>query len=503
MKLRDIVARLRGQTTTVTFVDDKGVRTVRTFDELHGDVLGVLERLKACGVRAGCRVGIAAPSQYAWMVWDLACLAHGCVSVAFPNEAPSQPLDELVDAHALTLLAVDAAWLGEHAAHGERVVDIDPGVPSSEAAWVEPVVHDHDDIVHSLVFSSGTTGKTKGLIISRPGTEKLLTLYHEAFGVAPGERFLTFLPLANYQQRMIYYFCLYHRVDFVSVPFALLFAGLKEHAPTFVIAPPVLYETLQSLTRASVGAAASADPGALSRRLNEITGGRIRYMITGMAPIKRAALDFFWDCGIALYEAFGITEAGMVAWNKPGALRVGTVGKPAEPGSVSLTDEGEVIITRDHLLSIGYFESSDEDAQSTFIGQNSVATGDIGAFDDDGFLRVIGRKKDAIITRNGEKFHPEPIELQIHRDARVGVAVVLPCERAGLSAVISTKHHGDPEAVQALRAHVAAVNQALSAQQQVRHLVFTDRDFTVENGFRTRNLKLNRKAIAAAFLVGS
>ena len=139
-------------------------------------------------------------------------------------------------------------------------------------------------------------------------------------------------------------------------------------------------------------------------------------------------------------------------------------------------------------------------ARMTFVGPRCVATGDIAQFDDEGFLSIVGRKKDAIITANGEKFHPEPIESLIHRDPRVGVAVVWADERAGLSAVISTKSHADPAATDQLRAHVAAINQALPAQQQVKRIVFTDREFSVENGLRTKNMKLNRKAIAAAFV---
>lgn len=496
MKLEDIIERLRGESCTLTFVDDKGAPAVKTFHQLHGDTLAVVERMNALGVTAGCRVGIAAPSTYPWIVWDLACIALGCVSVALPNDKPQREWHELIETYRLTLLAVESDWLDDAALRHERVVDID----GSAAAPSQPCagrVIEHPHGTHSLVFSSGTTGKTKGLIVSAAGTHKLLDLYFDAFGVAPGERFLTFLPFANYQQRMVYYFCLYHRVHFVAVPFPLLFASLKKYKPTFVIGPPVLYENLQNLTRASAGA---QDREAWSRKLAELTGGCIRYMITGMAPIKRATLDFFWDCGISLYEAFGITEAGMVAWNKPGSVCVGTVGRPAEAGTVSLSEEGEVIITRDALLSLGYFESSEEDARSTFIAPNSVATGDIAQFDADGFLHIIGRKKDAIITNNGDKFHPEPIESQIHRDPRVGVAVVLADDRVGLTAVISTRQHDDPEVTRQLRAHVAAINETLPAQQRVKHIIFTDREFGIENGLRTRNLKLNRKGIAAAFL---
>jgi long-subunit acyl-CoA synthetase (AMP-forming) len=508
MKLAALVARLRDSHHTLTLADDAGVETVRTFHDLYVDTLAVVDRLRALGAVPGCRIGLCAPSHYAFMAWDLACLAIGAISVTLPNERPAAGADlgELIERYRLTLLAIEPSWRPVPACRDDRLqrlVDLDPTftapLPRPREA-VDAVPADDRPGTHSLVFSSGTTGKTKGLVISAAGTEHLLDLYHDAFGVAPGERFLTFLPFANYQQRMVYYFCLWHGVDFVSVPFPQLFAGLKKHRPTFTIAPPILYESLHTLARASVGPQRANDPDALRAKLHELLGGRVRYLITGMAPIRRATLDFFWTHGLALYEAFGITEAGMVAWNKPGAVRVGTVGRPAEAGSVTLSDEGEVIVTRPDLLSFGYFESSEEDAANTFRGPHAVATGDIAAFDGDGYLTVIGRKKDAIITRNGEKFHPEPIEHAIHGDPRVGVAVVLPSDRAGLAAVISTRHHADPAAVAALRAHVDVVNATLPAQQQVRHLVFTERDFTVENGLRTRNLKLNRRAIAAAFL---
>ncbi|KAA1003856.1 long-chain fatty acid--CoA ligase [Paraburkholderia panacisoli] len=506
MRLDEIIGRLRDKPNTLTFVDDKGDQTVKTFHELFIDVLATIERGKGLGLIPGCRVGIAAPSAYLWMVWDLACIGLECVSVALPNDRLHKPCAASIDQYQLTVMVVEPGWPAPDAPPHERVVGINvaPDTQAGYSQQVLPVVVQHAPDTHSMVFSSGTTGKNKGLIVSRAGTENLLNLYFDAFGFEPGDRFLTFLPFANYQQRMIYYYCLYHGVDFVAVPFQLLFASLKLQRPTFVIAPPVLYETLQNLARASVGTHKGDDAaghrGALSQRLKELTGGNMRYMITGMAPIKRAALDFFWECGIPLFEAFGITEAGMVAWNKPGCVRVGTVGKPAEAGSVSLSGEGEVIVTRKALLSLGYFESSEEDARSTFIGPNAVATGDIGEFDDDGFLRVIGRKKDAIVTSNGEKFHPEPIETMLHQDPRVEVAVVMAGRRAGLCVVISTRRHDDPEVTQALRVHVATVNKKLAAQRQLTHIVFTGSEFSVENGLRTSNLKLNRRAIAKAFL---
>ncbi|KVN56782.1 AMP-binding protein [Burkholderia sp. BCCIQ04A] len=498
MTFDDLVARLRGSSHTLTFVDDKGAETVRTFHDLFEDVLATVERGKAIGLVPGARVGIAAPNGYPWMVWDLACIELGCVSVAFPNDGLPDTCGALIERYRLSALAVDARWLDAAETIGGRIVDIDPAGRGDSHTRIEPVRVEHAPDTHSLVFSSGTTGRTKGLVMSRGGTAHLLGLYGDAFGVAPGERFLTFLPFANYQQRMTYYFCLYHGIDLVSVPFHGLFPGLKRHRPTFVIAPPVLYETLHTLARAAAGP--GSDASTLAERLSALTGGNIRYMVTGMAPIKRAALDFFWDCGIELYEAFGITEAGMVAWNKPGHVRVGTVGQPAEPGSVSLLEDGEVVVTRNALLSLGYFDAPEEDSRATFIAPNAVATGDIAEFDGDGFLRVVGRKKDAIITSNGEKFHPEPIEALLYRDPRVDVAVVMAGPQAGLSVVIATRRPDDPEVTDALRELVRAVNGTLPAQRQLVKVIFTDRAFDVESGLRTRNLKLNRRAIADAFL---
>jgi long-chain acyl-CoA synthetase len=331
----------------------------------------------------------------------------------------------------------------------------------------------------------------------------LLSLFADAFGVVDGDRLLTFLPFANYQQRMAYYFCLYNAIDFVCLPFPRLFAGLKKYKPTYVIAPPVFYEAAHNMAMVDVHSAQSgnaATTSGIGDRLRTMLGGNIRYMITGMAPIKRQTLDFFWKHGVALFEAFGITEAGMVTWNKPGHVKLGAVGKPAEPGSVTLSSEGEVIVTRDALLSLGYFDASDEDMRNTFVAENSVATGDIAEFDSDGFLTIIGRKKDAIITNSGEKFHPERIESLIQRESAVKTAVILggqdlPCITAIV--VVENKEHAD--VTDRIREQISLMNVELPVYQRVKKIVFTDADFTVDNGLRTKNMKLNRKAIYQSF----
>ncbi|MEJ0034884.1 MAG: hypothetical protein WDO68_02145 [Gammaproteobacteria bacterium] len=193
----------------------------------------------------------------------------------------------------------------------------------------------------------------------------------------------------------------------------------------------------------------------------------------------------------------------MVAWNKPGSLKVGTVGRPAEPGTVSLAPDGEAIVTRTALLSHGYFEAPEEDSRATFIGPHSVATGDIARFDEQGFLTITGRKKDAIIARSGEKFHPEPIEALIQDHARIKAALVTSSDRnSGMTAILVVARRDD-ETTTDIRRHIERVNSGLPACQRVTELVFTEQDFTVDNGLRTKNLKLNRNAIRAALLTAA
>jgi long-subunit acyl-CoA synthetase (AMP-forming) len=504
MQLAEILGRLSGRNNTLTFLADNGEETIKSFHDLSTDTQILIDALQCAGVVPGARVGILAPNSYAWVMWDLALIAQGCISVALAQEKPGETPAQLVARHQLALLALDPVWGDATEADLPYVVDIyQPSLAAGKRARPGPLL-EHTPDTHSLVFSSGTTGRTKGLIISAPGTENLVGLYAQAFGVVEQERMLTFLPFANYQQRMTYYLCLYYGADFVYVPFPRMFAGIKKYQPSFMIAPPVFYEAMQNMAMVGPKPTADADPAqiqsAISARLAGLLGGHMRYMITGMAPIKRQTLDFFWRHGVALYEAFGITEAGMVAWNKPGQIRVGTVGKPAETDTVSLNEEGEVIVTRKALLSLGYFDAAEEDIRSTFIGPNSVATGDIAEFDQDGFLIIIGRKKDAIITKAGEKFHPEALESGIGADPAVKVAVVMGGDNLpGITAVVVIGDCDNAEVNDRIKAQIGTMNVGLPVFQQVKRVMFTAQEFTIDNGLRTKNMKLNRKAIAAAY----
>ena len=176
-------------------------------------------------------------------------------------------------------------------------------------------------------------------------------------------------------------------------------------------------------------------------------GGRMRVMITGMAPIKRSTLELFALMQLPLYETYGLSECGSISLNVPSAHRIGSVGRLLPGVEVTLAGDGEIIVRREHATTRGYFACAEGEHERTFLGENRVATGDIGRFDEDGYLYLVGRKKEIIITRGGEKIHPEAVEAEIDACPDVAKSVVLGGgDLATLVAVVFPRDPGDPAA---------------------------------------------------------
>jgi long-chain acyl-CoA synthetase len=429
---------------------------------------------------------------------------------------------------------VDAVVAGGIEAAAERlrlhlfITDRDfPGRPS----WLMPMQQSHplasartdfelaedpEYQTSAWVFSSGSFGRHKSIKTCRAGVEQLVDNLPLAFELRDGDRFLVFLPMESFQQRFLIYGCLWNGVSMVISEPRFLFEALKRHPPTILLAPPAFFEAIaarfRNLPRQTemllrvLHACRERVPlpwlqGTLarltSRRLRDALGGQVRVMITGMAPIHRNTLQLFDRIGMPVYEVYGMTECGMIAWNTPRARRLGSVGKPLADATVSIATDGEVLVTRALQPTLGYLgeETGDEQLQ-TYRGGGTIATGDIGRFDADGFLYLEGRKKNIIVTAGGVKLHPESIESRLNLSDDVGQSVVF--GRGGaLTAVIVAA--SDTEAVrERIRGFVEGVNRGLGSEARVDHVVFSG-PLTSENGLLTANLKLNRKAIEARF----
>jgi len=489
MKLQQLLSIAESFTSsTLTVRTQAGPPVTKTYVELVADVRELQKSLVALGLRAGHIVGLHAATTYEFVVWDLALLDMGIVSHVFPEGHSLSELNQAVEKHNLVCVVsqtTESQVLPTAAVPDNVKVRLSPNLNGASSS--------NPDLL-TLVYSSGTTGRTKGLKISREGVESVAQEFISSFEITANDRHLIFLPLSHFQQRLSIYTCLFAGASLMLTPYTHLFQDLPRFAPTFLIGPPALYETLLGVLvpkgKESEG----------QRRLAAGLGGKIRFMITGMAPIRRGVLDAFTAHGMTLVEAYGITEVGLVAWNTPRDNQVGTVGRPLRIHEVVLADDKEVIVHTRHALCMGYFESHEDDSRLTFLGDGRVATGDVGEFVD-GRLMLKGRKKDIIVTSGGMKFHPGEVEDMLLTCPLIRQAVVLSDDRRkGIIAVLSVDDSGDAKAADDIARCVESVNLTLDTHKRVERTVLTTTRFTVDNELLTRTMKPNRHAISRYFL---
>lgn len=474
MKLNQLVERAAAhENGTLTAVGTKDRRDRLTYPELADAALALSGRLKNAGLAPGHVVGLQAPNGVDWVVWDLALTNLGAIIQAFPDEAPV----ERMPTPGLAMLVGN----GENAdvpVSAARDESVELPAPRAGAGF------EHE--AHSLVFSSGTTGRLKGLRISAAGAEDVIDSFIRDFHLSDADRHLIFLPLWNFQQRLAIYACLWTGADLVLTSYQRVFRTMAEESPTFVIAPPVFYDTVLHLEPAH------AEPGKLAAFL----GGNVRFLITGMAPIRKGTMDAFWAAGVRLLEAYGMTETGMIAWNTEDASKPGTVGRLIHRDGVRFAPDNELIVTHLPTLSLGYFDSDPVEAANTFLDDGCIATGDVGTLDEDGFLRLHGRKKDLIALANGMKIQPLEIENELFPIPGVQDVVVIANQHAnGLAAVVTAAEDVREEVRKAIETRNAAVESA----RRTTRILFTTEMLRGDQRFMTKNMKLARNAVAAEF----
>jgi long-chain acyl-CoA synthetase len=491
VQIRDLFAKIREfSDSRVVFVDGTG-RTDISFGELAQLVDRKRATLAASKLSPRSRVGLLGANSLDWMAWDIAILHENHVPMAFTDEHVSTPPSELMERYGCALFVSDRP--------SDPASGCLPMRGEAAAATPRPVPSNVDgpDVL-TLVFSSGTTGRTKGLVMTRSGIEHILAQFMEAYRLTREDKYYSFLPFSYFQQRGLYYASLYLGIDTVIVPPEQFLKHFSTEAPTYTINPPVFYEAIYNYVRSRerLGHAVS---------LKAVLGGKIRWMITAMAPIRREVLDYFWSAGVGLYETYGVTETGLVAWNTLADYKVGTVGKPAADGELILGEENQVLIRRQKPLSSGYFDVASEEASDVFRPDGTVTTGDIASIDADGYVTLVGRTKSAIITPQGKKFHPEQLEAEIESRLKEWVPVVVGgagvCPNTLLLAPAN-------EAASAKRSEVdffaciRQVNEGSEAHKQIQALCVLDKPLSVASGLLTRNFKLERSNIAKAFLGG-
>jgi long-chain acyl-CoA synthetase len=368
-----------------------------------------------------------------------------------------------------------------------RLVELGEGVPEGEVAARRAALSPGDTA--TLVYTSGTTGRPKGCVITHANLHaeaaNVVELLHPVFVAVTRQTAstLVFLPLAHILGRTIQLACLSARIEIGHCPSVRpddLRPQLASFRPTFLVGVPYVFERIRDTGRAQaerMGRGASFDraervavahgeaslraylgegpgPGLglrlarglydllVYRRIRAALGGRIRYAISGGSPLDRRLNLFFYGCGIIVYEGYGLTETtSATTLIPPLAPRPGTVGQPVPGSAVRIADDGEVLI-RGGVVFDGYW--NDPAATREALSEDGwLATGDLGRLDDQGYLTITGRKKDILITSGGKNVSPSILEDRLRGAPLVGQCMVVGDGRPFVAALVTL----EPDAV--------------------------------------------------------
>lgn len=460
------------------------------------------------------------------MVTDVALAELDAVSVVFPNEFKDQSLTSLASQYGLCFcLVTDEDPESESTDVNIAVMrNIDTNRHRTRAVKTDPYPVSPDD--HSFVFSSGTSGSFKGMVISKKGILDQIKTFGSAMDMGQKDRTLLFMPFSSMQNRVLYYGAMQLGTDIDVVAPHQLIEGLKIFQPTLLIAPPIFYEAVE---KSIIGAlkkkpfsirifiklisklnSTSGQLGAnklmrntlktIFKDAHAVFGGRIRVMVTGMAKIGPSTLRFYKALGLPLVQVYGLTECGVVCVNTLTSNEIGTVGKPLPGNDVSIADDGEIFVRKDtpQTNRFFHFEASTED---TRFEDGGVYTGDLGRLSKTGTLTLIGRKKSTIVGHTGVKVQPEPIEKRLEEHPWISSTVLVGLESGRNLGVVLRTNRNLSESERHLiekAAREVIDKMATSFKNHIR-MAYSSEEFTAENGLLTRNLKINRNAVRERF----
>ncbi|MFF3639557.1 AMP-dependent synthetase/ligase [Streptomyces sp. NPDC002564] len=523
-----------------------------SYTGLRDAARGVGRALLALGVRPGDRVAVLAETRPEWTCTHFGVLAAGAVVVpVYPTAGDEEVAWVVADSGATAVICEDAA----QAAKVERLrgrfpdvrnvlrMDQDPaGLGPLDELLARARARRGDDLA-TIIYTSGTTGPPKGCLLTHGNLLAVQAATVPLVAGGPGDSTYLYLPLAHLLAQLIEFTTLIEggALTFFGGRVEDVVAELAEARPTHLPSVPRLFEKVRSVVlslaeaqeggrerfeeavRIGVLAADGELPAelkdayeaadkALYGLVRQALGGRVRWAVTGGAPIAPDTVDFLRACGIAVYEGYGMTEsAGVLTLNHPGAVRYGTVGRPVDGVELAVADDGEVL-ARGAMVFPGYHnnpaatrEALDEDGW--------LHTGDLGTLDDDGYLTITGRKKDLIITSGGKNLTPSLSELALQTSRFVSRAVMVGDRRpypvalitldaeevAGWAAregvTLTGPASRDPRVRALVQEAVDAVNATVSRPARIRGFALLDEDFTIEDGLLTPSLKVRRKAV--------
>jgi long-chain acyl-CoA synthetase len=532
--------------------------------------LGLLE----LGVHPGDRVAILSENRPEWALTDYACLAARCTDVPIYPTLPAKQAEYILrDSGATAILVSNDSQLEKvqavrdrlpalrfvigFDARGADVLPLDEVMARGRAAssrypdWKAQALRAEPNDLATLIYTSGTTGDPKGVMLTHGNIASNVTTCVDLFTFHEGDECLSFLPLSHIFERMFGHYCMFHKGVVINYAGGIetVPGDMQERRPTLMASVPRLYEKIYTRVHDNVRTQSPirqrlfawskrigeewADrvidgrpvpPSlAIARRvadrlvfakLRARTGGRIRFFISGGAPLSPEIARFLFAAGIPILEGYGLTETSPVmAVNTFEHLKLGTVGRPIPAVEIRIAPDGE-IITRGPNVMTGYFNKPEATSEA-LDADGWFHTGDIGLLDAEGFLRITDRKKDLIVTAGGKNIAPQPIE-NLARSSKFVASAVMLGDRRPFPVMLVVPN---VDALKAWAAHKGLANGTLeemlrlpAIQQKVerevrvtlrdlaqfempKRLMLLSRDFSVETGELTPTLKVRRRVV--------
>lgn len=484
----------------------------------HQATLAYARAFHALGIKKGDRVMIMLPNSLEWELCEKGLLYLGAIIVGVDGHASAATKTHILQDSAATLLitagilnlvGVDltqcpdlttiltlGAWEGFQPT--QKLLGMGDFMTLSATPDALPDLPTAQDIA-TLIYTSGTTGAPKGI----PYTHRQLLLAAESIlrmlpSINAEDVSLCLLPLSHAFQRIL-------NIIAIGVGGSMYFIAdprqfstdMLDIRPTILVGVPKLYTRIQEAVEAKRASAplglGKLIPWSTIRR--NVFGRRIRFLITGAAPMSTATLEFYRKLGVPLYEGYALSEnAVTMAMNSPGVVRDGSVGKPMAENTLQLAEDGEILVRGEGVFP-GYW--NDRNTSAYFTPEGFYKTGDIGHFDAEGFLFLTGRKSDLIKTSGGRRITPRLIEEKLQTLPGVDIALVFGDGRDRLIAMLSCKTPLTEGYKTQLRTELARLNTSLAHYEQIHGLLVTTDHFTIENQHLTASLKPRKKYIAS------
>lgn len=541
-----------------------------TTREFCDEVAALAKGLIAAGIKPGQAIGILSRTRYEWAVIDFAIWFAGAVSVPiYESSAPAQIEWIMSDSDSVALFVendehvsrlegirtkmprlasvwrIDSADYGDLMRSGDAVSDADLERARSQAELQD---------LATIIYTSGTTGNPKGCELTHRGfVDHCRNAVAELPELANDrETSLLFLPMAHVFARFVSVICIHAGIKLGHVGDQKQVAAmLPKFQPTFLLAVPRVFEKVYNaaelraeasgkgkIFRIAVETAISYsrsldDPRGASLglklryrlfdklvygKLRAAMGGRVKFAISGGAPLGERLGHFFRGLGILVLEGYGLTETSAAAViGRTNWVKIGKVGRALPGTGIKIADDGEIWLRGINIMR-GYWRN--EPATREAFVEDWFRTGDIGTLDDEGFLTVTGRKKELLVTAGGKNVAPAMLEDPLRAHPLIGQAVVIGDARPFIGALISL----DPEMVPVwganngleseltlaeaaahpivlaeLQAVVDSVNEQVSQAERIRKFAVLDRELTEASGHLTPSLKIKRARVMADF----